>query len=85
MKWPEWLVLGLSFSVLVIVSFTAQGLAGILGIGGNLGDYLIFAKVLGVIFSILALACIINMIITAVRAHIEKKLRRTTARRKRKR
>ena len=85
MKWPEWLVLGISFSILVIVSFTAQGLAGILGIGGNLGDYLIFAKVLGVIFSILALACLINMIITAVRAHIERKLRRGTIRKRKKR
>ena len=76
MKWPEWLVLGIGFSILVIVCFTAQGLAGILGIGGNLGDYLIFAKVLGVIFSVLALACIVNMVITSVRDHIEKSKRR---------
>lgn len=72
MKWPEWLVFGISFLVLAIISFIARSMGDFLGIEAGDQKYLMFGAFFGVIFVILSLASFINLIITATRHHVEK-------------
>ncbi len=75
-EWPEWLVLGISFVLLAGFSFSAMELASVMGITGNLEEYLVYAKFFGVIFVVMALASFVNLIISASREKIRREIKK---------
>ncbi|UZE93723.1 MAG: hypothetical protein IB618_03065 [Candidatus Pacearchaeota archaeon] len=76
-KWPEWLVFGISFIVLAVFCFFALEMSPIFGIPGKWTEYLVFGKFFGVIFLILAIASFINLIISASREKIQREIRKS--------
>jgi len=74
MKWPEWLVLGIGFILLAVICFSAKAFGGFLGIDAETQKYLMFGAFFGLIFLVLAIASFINLLITATREHIRKRM-----------
>ncbi len=72
MKWPEWLVMAITFLILAIFCFLIKSLGGSFGFSAEVQKYLSIGIFFGIIFAMLFLASIINLIITATRHHVEK-------------